>query len=88
VVLWIVIGVVVLSLVILLLALRALAMRMKSLQAEQVRLAAGAAKAQQLAEVAQGLQAHADSLKLRADIAAQQVEQIKRTRAEFSARAQ
>ncbi|GIH09643.1 hypothetical protein Rhe02_77100 [Rhizocola hellebori] len=82
--LWIVIGVVVLGLVILLLALRALALRMKALQAEGLRLNAGAAKAQQLAEVAQGLQAHADSLKLRADLAAEQIEQIKRTRAQNS----
>jgi hypothetical protein len=38
--------------------------------------------------VAQGLQAHADSLKLRADLAAEQIEHIKQTRADFSARAQ
>ena len=87
-VLWIVIGVVVLGLVLLALALRALGMRMKTLQAEQLRLQAGLVKAQELAQVAQGLQAHADSLKLRAELAAEQIERIKETRANFSARAQ
>ena len=82
-VLWIVIGVVVLGLLLLALSVRALVQRLGPLQAEQLRLQAGLIKAQELAQVAQGLQAHADSLKLRADLAAEQIERIKETRAEF-----
>jgi hypothetical protein len=45
---------------------------------QQAKLQATLARAQETAEVAQALQLHADSLKLRADLAAQQVAELKK----------
>ncbi len=66
---WIVAGIVVSGVVYLALALGALRKRVAALQAEQGGLRAAAVRAQELAQTAQGLQAHADSLRVRAELA-------------------
>ncbi|WP_117213611.1 hypothetical protein [Allorhizocola rhizosphaerae] len=80
-VVWIVAGVIVFAaLVYLVLVLRALRKRVAVLQAEQGGLRAAVARAQELAQVAQGLQAHADSLRVRAELAQEHIAGAKLTR--------
>ena len=77
-VLWIVIGAIALALLIMGLTLRALYVRQAPLMKQQAKLQLTLLRAQRTAEAAQGLAAHADSLKLRADLAAQQVAELKK----------
>jgi len=72
---------VVLGVVYLVLVGRALRRRLAVFQAQQAGLQVAAGRAQELAEVTQGLQAHADSLRVRAELLQERVEAIKRTRA-------
>lgn len=81
VVIWIVVAAVLVGLLYLALAARALLRRLAALQAEQGGLRRAASKALELAEVAQGLQAHADSLKTRTDLLQERIEKIKQTQA-------
>lgn len=76
-VVWIVAGSVVIGLVYLALTARALNRRLAVLRAEQGGVLAAAARAQELAQVAQGLQAHADSLRVRAELTQELVAMIK-----------
>lgn len=76
-VLWIVIAVVLLSLLFLGLVARVLLWRLAGLKEAQVELQAVAVRAQELAEVAKGLQAHGDSLRIRAELAQERIALIK-----------
>lgn len=78
---WIVVAAIVLGLIYLALVGRALARRMAVLKAEQGGLQATVARAQELARVAEGLQAHAESLQVRAELMQERIEQLKQTRA-------
>lgn len=78
-VVWIVVGgVFVLGLVYLALVARALLRRLNTLQAEQAGLEAAAAQAQELAGVAQGLQSHAEAVRVRIELAAQRLAAVSR----------
>ncbi|WP_155375638.1 hypothetical protein [Catellatospora vulcania] len=76
-VLWIVLAVVVLSLVFLGLVLRVVLWRLAGLKEAVAELQVVAARAQELAKVAEGLQAHGDSLKIRAELAQERINLIK-----------
>ncbi|GAA1659922.1 hypothetical protein ACFQY4_12600 [Catellatospora bangladeshensis] len=76
-VLWIVLAVVLLSLVFLGLVVRVLLWRLAGLREAQVELQAVAARAQELAQTAQGLQAHGDSMKVRAELLQERLAEVK-----------
>jgi hypothetical protein len=77
VVLWIVVAVVLLSLVFLGLVLRVVLWRLAGLREAQAELQAVLGRAQELAKVAQGLQAHGDSLKVRAELLQERLVEVK-----------
>lgn len=80
-VIWIVVAAVVLGSLILVLSVRALLHRLRALQRQTIRLQFGLVHAQELAKVAEGLQAHSESLKIRAELAQLQIKAIKNARA-------
>lgn len=78
---WIIIvAAVVLGLLYLALVGRVLLKRLNDFKAQQGGLQKAASRAQELAEVAQGLQGHADSLKIRAELLQERVEAIKQAK--------
>ncbi|GHJ44564.1 hypothetical protein Cs7R123_19060 [Catellatospora sp. TT07R-123] len=80
---WIVVAVVLLSLLGLALVVRVLLWRLAGLKEAQAEVQAVALRAQQLGEVAQGLAAHADSLRIRAELAQERLTLIKARKGEF-----
>lgn len=79
---WISLGIVLLSLIFLGLVVRTLLVRLAGLKAVQAGLQQTAERAQELAVVAQGLQAHAEPLKWRLDLLHQRIAAVKGHRTE------
>lgn len=77
---WIVVAVVLLSLVFLGLVLRVLLWRLAGLKEAAAELQLVAVRAQELAKVAEGLQAHGDSLRIRAELTQERINLIKESK--------
>ncbi|MEV4410513.1 hypothetical protein [Catellatospora sp. NPDC049609] len=76
-VLWIVLAVVLLSLVFLGMVVRVVLWRLAGLREAQAEVQAVAVRAQELAQVAQGLQAHADSMRVRTELLQERLAEVK-----------
>ncbi|GIG01773.1 hypothetical protein [Catellatospora citrea] len=74
---WIVVAVVLLSLVFLGLVLRVLLWRLAGLKEAAAELQLVAVRAQELVKVAEGLQAHGDSLRVRLELTQERINLIK-----------
>ncbi|GAB4060902.1 hypothetical protein [Catellatospora paridis] len=77
---WIVVAVVLLSLVFLGLVLRVLLWRLAGLKEAAAELQLVAVRAQELAKVAEGLQAHGDSLRVRVELTQERLNLIKESK--------